>query len=59
MPLQPSGTPESFEDVDVQASGARSIARQEQLKRIVKQHPQRDIPRVESVDPSEAPAREI
>ncbi len=58
MPLQQRGTPEWFDDVDVQASGARSIARQEQLKRIVKQHPQRDIPKVESVDPGEAPARE-
>jgi hypothetical protein len=58
MPLQQRGTPEWFDDVDVQGSGARSIAREEQLKRIVKQHPQRDIPKVESVDPNEAPSRE-
>jgi hypothetical protein len=58
MPLPQSSTPEWFDDVDVQASGARSVARQEQLKRIVKQHPQRDIPKVESVDPNEAPSRE-
>jgi hypothetical protein len=58
MPLPQSATPEWFDDVDVQASGARSVARQEQLKRIVKQHPQRDIPKVESVDPNEAPSRE-
>lgn len=39
-------------------SSRRSIARDEVMKRIIKQHPQRDIPRVESIDPREAPPRE-
>lgn len=38
-----------------QESNGRSIARDEAMKRIIKQHPQRDIPRVESVEPPEAP----
>jgi hypothetical protein len=45
-------------ETELQQSSARSIVKQEQLKRIVKQHPQRDIPRVEGVEPGEAPAKE-
>jgi DUF2934 family protein len=30
----------------------------EALKRIIKQHPQRDIPRVEGIDPQDAPLKE-
>jgi hypothetical protein len=43
---------------EVQTSHERSIHKEEQLKRIIKQHPQRDIPRVESVEPPEAPRKE-
>ena len=35
---------------EVQGSQIRSIARQEKLKRIVKQHPKRDEPRVDAID---------
>lgn len=34
----------------IQEGEPRSIARQEALKRLVRQHPQRDLPRVDSVD---------
>jgi hypothetical protein len=32
--------------------------KQEQLKRMIKQHPQREIPLVESIEPAEAPPKE-
>ena len=41
-----------------QQSTGRSIARDETKKRIVKQHPQRDLPRVEGVEPRDAPTKE-
>jgi hypothetical protein len=44
--------------VGSQESAPHSIAHDEALKRIVRQHPQRDIPRVESVEPAEAPPKE-
>jgi hypothetical protein len=43
---------------DVQQSAGLSKARDEELKRIMRQHPRRDIPKVESVEPGEAPPRE-
>lgn len=36
---------------DLQQSGARSVARDERLKRIIRQHPQRDIAQIESIEP--------
>lgn len=42
---------------DIQQGSNRSIARQERLKRTVQQHPQRDLPRVESIDAPDAPPR--
>ena len=36
-----------FEEDEVQQGEARSIAKQEALKHIKKQHPERDIPRVD------------
>lgn len=41
---------------EVQQSGSRSIARDEALKRIVKQHPQRDMPQVESIESRDIPS---
>jgi hypothetical protein len=41
-----------------QESSPHSIAHDEAMKRIIKQHPQRDIPRVESMEPAEAPPKE-
>ena len=42
----------------VQGSSPRSVAHDEAMKRIIRQHPQRDIPRVENLEPGEAPPRE-
>ncbi|MBI1989831.1 MAG: hypothetical protein HYS65_08870 [Betaproteobacteria bacterium] len=42
---------------DIQQGANRSIPKQEQLKRAVQQHPQRDLPRVESIEAPETPPR--
>jgi ribosomal protein L24 len=42
-------------ELEIQHSNVRSIAKQEKLKRIIKQHPHRDLPRVDSVEPTEIP----
>ena len=55
-PDQPQ--PVESPDVEVQQSNLRSPAKQEKLKRMIKQHPQREIPRVESIDPVTAPPKE-
>ena len=47
--------PKNTVETGGQESNGRSIARDEAMKRIIKQHPQRDIPRVESIDAPEAP----
>ncbi len=46
---EPAGAPEP----EVQQSNGRSIARDEKMKRIIRQHPQRDIAQVESLEPPE------
>jgi hypothetical protein len=43
---------------ELQQSGQMGRARDDLLKRAIKQHPQREIPKIEDVDPSEAPAKE-
>jgi hypothetical protein len=50
--------PKDMPETGGQESNGRSITRDEAMKRIIKQHPQRDIPRVESIEPSEAPPKE-
>jgi hypothetical protein len=42
---------------DMQHGTDLSISKQEQLKRAVQQHPQRDLPRVESIEAPETPPR--
>ena len=42
---------------EVQQSDGRSIVTDERLKRAIKQHPQRDEPKVDSVEPGEVPPR--
>lgn len=39
----------------IQRSDGRSIATDERLKRVIRQHPQRDEPKVDSVEPFELP----
>jgi hypothetical protein len=45
-------------EFEAQQSGAHSPREDDALKRIIKQHPVRDIPQVESVEPREAPLKE-
>jgi len=40
---------------DIQEGGERSPAKDDALKRVIKQHPQRDEPRVDSVEVQEKP----
>jgi hypothetical protein len=40
---------------EIQQGHGRSIAKDEQLKRVIKQHPQRDEPKVDSVEAEETP----
>jgi hypothetical protein len=42
---------------EIQQSDGRSIATDERLKRVIKQHPQRDEPKVDSVEPGDTPPR--
>ncbi len=52
------GLPESAPDTDVQQSGLHGAGMDDELKRIVRQHPQKAIPQIESVEPGQAPFRE-
>ena len=57
--VRPSGAPSAeMSEMGGQKSASHSIARDEAMKRIIKQHSQRDIPRVESVEPAKAPSKE-
>lgn len=42
-------------DAEFQRGESRGIGKDERLKRVVKRHPQRDEPKVDSVDPGELP----
>jgi hypothetical protein len=61
MIRQPTPKPEPRKDAPpepgVQQGGARSRTDDDRLKRIVKQHPQRDEPKVDSVEPGDTPPR--
>ncbi len=52
MPKRRSRVPPAIPaaEPEVHGSHTRSIARQEKLKRIVKQHPERDEPKVDAID---------
>jgi hypothetical protein len=43
-------------DPEIQQGAGRSRAKDDQLKRVVKQHPKRDEPRVESVEKTDMPS---
>lgn len=47
-----------MQDFEVQQSSVHGFRRDEALKRIVRQHPQRGIPQVEGIEPKELPAKE-
>lgn len=52
--------PESVDttELDVQESGLHGFRQDDALKRIVRQHPQKGIPQIESIEPKEAPPKE-
>jgi hypothetical protein len=54
QPPEPDTTPE----FELQQSGTVGFAEDEALKRAIKQHPRRDIPRIESIEPEDAPLKE-
>jgi hypothetical protein len=45
-------------DAVLQQSGVHGAGKDDELKRIVRQHPQKAIPQIESVEPDQAPFRE-
>ena len=54
QPSEAAATPE----FEVQQSATHGPREDEALKRTVRRHPRRDIPRIESVEPQEAPMKE-
>lgn len=54
---QNPASPQTLEP-ELQQSGQIGRARDDLLKRAIRQHPQREIPKIEDIDPSEAPAKE-
>ena len=45
-------------DIEMQQSSVHGAGKDEELKRIVKRHPQKAIPQIESVEPAKAPFKE-
>lgn len=43
------------EEQEIQLGHGRSVAKDERIKRVIKKHPQRDEPKVDSVEPDEIP----
>lgn len=54
----PGVPPEFPPETEVQQSSVHSTWEDEELKRIVRQHPQKAIPQVESIEPEKAPFKE-
>ena len=52
---KPEHRKEELPTPEVQQSDGRSIATDERMKRVIRQHPQRDEPKVDSVEPLELP----
>jgi hypothetical protein len=50
--------PEFPPDAAVQQSSAHGARTDDELKRIIRQHPQKAIPQIESVEPDKAPFKE-
>lgn len=51
-------SPEFPPDTEVQQSSVHGAGKDDELKRIVRQHPQKGIPQIESVEPENAPFKE-
>lgn len=52
---KPERQEEAPPEPEIQQSGGRSRVNDDRLKRVIKQHPQRDEPKVDSVEPGETP----
>jgi hypothetical protein len=55
MGRKPKVRQPEWAEPEIQQGAGRSRAKDDRLKRIVKQHPKRDEPRVESVEKSDTP----
>jgi hypothetical protein len=53
-----SEAPEFPPDTAMQQSSAHGAGKDDELKRIIRQHPQKGIPQIESVEPADAPFKE-
>lgn len=56
--LERGGEPAELPELELQQSSAHGAAEDEELKRIIKQHPRKGIPQIESIEPEEAPLKE-
>ena len=54
-PEQEKRKPAPPAEPEIQEGGGRSRAKDDEIKRVIKQHPQRDEPRVDSVEENETP----
>lgn len=45
-------------DLDIQQRSIHSPREDEALKRVIRKHPQRDIPQIEGIEPQDAPLKE-
>ncbi len=51
--------PEEFPpDIELQQSSVHGAGKDDELKRIIKQHPQKGIPQIEGLEPEKAPFKE-
>ena len=51
--------PEEFPpDIELHQSSVHGAGKDDELKRIIRQHPQRGIPQVEGIEPEKAPLKE-
>ncbi|MDO9310994.1 MAG: DUF2934 domain-containing protein [Nitrosomonas sp.] len=53
-----SASQEFPSDIEMQQSSVQGAGKDEKLKKIIKRHPQKVIPQIESVEPQKAPSRE-
>ena len=53
---KPEPHKEEHPEPEIQQGHDRGIGTDERLKRMIKQHPQRDEPKVDSVEPGDTPA---
>jgi hypothetical protein len=53
-----SGSEEFPSDTQVHQSSVHGAGKDDELKRIIRQHPQKAIPQIESMEPEKAPFRE-